>query len=119
MSNNQNLAALEHELNANVLKGDILGAFEKFYAETIVMQENMDPPCAGKDANRVREKAFVDSVQQIHKFELLGCAIGEGVTYSEWFMDISFKNGVRSARAQVSARRWKNGQVVHERFYYH
>jgi len=118
MTDVADLVALDHELNQAIQKGDILVAFEKYYADDIVMQENADPPCKGKAANREREKAFVDSVTQVHKIELLGSAAGKGLTYSEWMMDITYKNGVRAASYQVSARRWKNGKVISERFYY-
>jgi len=118
MEDQANLAALDQELNQMIQKGDILGAFEKFYADDVEMQENADPPFKGKAANWQREKAFVESVAQVHKIELLGSAAGQGVTYSEWMMDITYKNGSRAASHQVSARRWKNGQVIGERFYY-
>ncbi len=113
-----NLAALDDELNQAILAGDILGAFERFYAEDVQMQENSEPPCKGKAANRAREKAFVDSVGQVHEFKLLGSAVGDGITFSEWMMDITYKNGVRARSAQASARRWKAGKVASERFYY-
>lgn len=118
MASQPTIAALDHELNQRILKGDILGAFEAYYADDIEMRENAEPPCKGKAANREREKAFVDSVATIHAFELVGSGAGDGVTYSEWMMDITYKNGTRAASHQVSARRWKNGKVVSERFYY-
>jgi len=46
-------------LNAMILQGQILDAFEKFYAEDVVMQDNTKPPRIGKDANREHEKMFV------------------------------------------------------------
>ena len=40
--------ALIRQLNDQITKGDILGAFDKFYAENVTMQENarMRPPRA-------------------------------------------------------------------------
>ena len=118
MSNQSNLAELDRELNQLIANGDILGAFEKYYSDDVEMRENADPPCKGKAANRIREQAFVDSVGQVHAIKLVGSAVGDGVSYSEWMMDITYKNGARSASHQASARRWKNGKVVSERFYY-
>lgn len=118
MANSCDLAKLDEELNQMILAGDILGAFEKFYAEDVEMRENADPPCKGKAVNRQREIAFVDSVGRIHAIQLVGCAVGDDLTYSEWMMDITYKNGSRVASHQVSARRWKQGKVVSERFYY-
>lgn len=111
-------ASLESDLNAMILKGDILDAFEKFYAEDVVMQENADPPCRGKAANRVREQAFVESVATLHAIRLIGGATTGDRSYSEWELDVTFRNGQRARMSQCAARQWKNGQVIHERFYY-
>ncbi len=111
------LAALETQLNQLILDGRSLDAFERFYAEEIVMQENTAPPVVGKALNRERELAFFGSISD-SKISLLGSAVGDGVTYSEWIFELHFKDGRRIHMTEVSARRWKHGQVVHERFYY-
>lgn len=118
MSTSNSIAARDHELNQMILKGDILGAFEAFYAEDVEMSENAQPPCRGKAANRVREQAFVDSVGEVHAIQLLGSAVGDGVSFSEWMMDITYKGGARAQSHQAAVRRWKDGKVASERFYY-
>src|SRR5262245_45403626 len=117
-STQSNIAALDRELNQAILAGDILNAFEKFYADDIVMQENDTAPFVGKDVNRKREEEFVGSAQEFHGAELLGEAVNGNTSYSEWEYDVTFKNGTRTKLQQVASRRWKNGQVSHERFYY-
>ena len=118
MTDQSNPAAADQALNQAIQKGDILGAFETYYADDVVMQENDDPPRKGKFVNRDYEKAFVDSVAQLHSIKMLGSAVGDGISYSEWLFDMTFKNGTRAVSPQVSARRWKNGKVISERFYY-
>lgn len=81
------------------------------------MREGAAEPTVGKDANRRREEEFVSSVEQVHNVELLGEAIGDDRSYSEWIFDITFKDGQRVTFQQVAARRWRNGQVVEETFY--
>lgn len=112
------IAALDAELNATVLEGRILEAFEQFYAPAIVMQENNAPATTGKAANREREARFVESIEQFHQGLLLGSAVEGDTSFSEWLMDVTFKGGVRVKLEQVAVRRWKGDQVVHERFYY-
>src|SRR2546423_10766142 len=109
---------LDEQLNQQVLAGDILGAFDKFYADDVVMQENNDAPRVGKAENRKFEQAFLDSVEQFHGAKVLGSAVNGDLSYSEWEFDATYKGGGRVKAAQVAARRWKNGKVVHERFYY-
>ena len=113
-----NIAKLDHELNQAILSGDILNAFEKYYANDIVMQENDSEPFKGKEVNRKREEEFINSVEQFHGAKLLGEAVNGDVAFSEWEYDVTFKGGGQVKLQQVASRRWKNGQVVHERFYY-
>jgi len=112
------LATLDRQLNQAILAGDILNAFEKFYATDVVMQENDAQPFVGKDVNRKREQDFVNSVEQFHGAKLLGEAVNGDRSYSEWEYDVTFKGGTRTKLAQVAARLWRSGQVVQERFYY-
>jgi len=117
-ANNEQLILLEQELNRMLVAGDAIEAFERFYAEDIVMQENTDPPVVGKQANRLREEMFFGSITQFHSIELLGWAVRDSVSYSEWVYEMTLASGARVRMTEVSARRWRNGQIVHERFYY-
>lgn len=113
-----NIQQLDQELNDAILGGDIMGAFEKFYAEDVVMRENSADPTVGKDANREREKQFVESIAEFHGAGILAVAYGEDVSTSEWWMDVTFQDGNRKKLEQAVIRRWKDGLVAQERFYY-
>lgn len=113
-----NVARNEAELNAMIQNGEILAAFEKFYSDDVIMQENSEPPHNGKAANRVREQAFVDSVARVHGITLINSAVNGDVAFSEWVFDVTFREGTRTQLAQASVRRWKGDKVVNERFYY-
>ena len=112
------VSLLNDELDRMVLGGKAMDAFEKFYAEDVVMQENTSEPTAGKAANRQRELDFFAKVEQFHGMKIIGSAARGDRSYSEVEMDITFKGGVRVQMNQVCARQWKNGQIVNERFYY-
>jgi ketosteroid isomerase-like protein len=111
-------AELSKKLDDMVLSGKALEAFDELYAEDVVMQENSDAPFAGKALNRQREIDFFSSVAEFHSAQVLSSATEGDVTFSEWEMDITFKNGYRAKLSQVAVRRWKDGKIVHERFYY-
>src|ERR1700730_2492350 len=104
-----NVAKLDRELNQAILSGDILNAFDKYYANDVRMQENDAEPFIGKEVNRKREQEFVNSIEQFHDAKLLGEAVNGDVSYSEWEYDVTFKGGGRVKLQQVSARRWRNG----------
>src|SRR5580704_1851860 len=112
------VAALDRALNEAILSGKALEAFEQYYADDVVMQENSDAPRLGKDVNRKFEVEFFSSLAEFHEGKLVSSAVNGDVTFGEWFMDVSFKNGYRMKAAQVAVRRWKDGQIVNERFYY-
>lgn len=106
------------KLNEMILAGKALEAFDEFYADDVVMQENEDEPRVGKPTCRHAEVQFFSSIETFHGAKLLGSAVGDDLSYSEWAWDVTFKGGVRRKSTQVAARRWKNGKIVHERFYY-
>jgi ketosteroid isomerase-like protein len=112
------LKELVTDLNSMILQGNALEAFEKYYAEDVVMQENELPPTIGKDANREREKEFFSKVVEFRGADVKAVAIGDGVSMVEWFFDYTHKDWGRRTYHQVAVQRWKDGKIVHERFYY-
>jgi hypothetical protein len=112
------VATLDKQLNDQIAKGDILGAFDKFYAENVTMQENSDEPFAGKAINRKREEEFIASVQEFHSAKLLASAVNGDTSFGEWEFDATYKGGARIKMSEVAVRHWNNGQIVQERFYY-
>lgn len=106
------------KLNQAILTGKAMEAFEELYADVISMQENLDAPCVGKDANRAREIAFFGMVEAWHGATLLASAVHGDTSFSEWEFDVTYKGAPRATSRQVSVRRWQDGKVVDERFYH-
>ena len=52
-------------LHSMVLSGNSMQAFEKFYAEDCVVQENETPPRVGRTACRKFENEFFGSIQSV------------------------------------------------------
>ncbi len=113
-----NVQELDKQLNDDVLSGKVMEAFEKYYADDVVMQENSEAPRTGKAANRKAEEEFMASVEKWNSGKVTASAVNGDVSFSEWEMDITFKGGKNAKMSQVAVRRWKNGKVVHERFFY-
>ncbi len=114
----ENTKMLVEDLARMIGEGKILEAFEKYYAEDVVMQENEDAPRVGKDANRGYEEAFVNGVVEVHDAKTLGIAVGDNYSTIESFMDVTHKDWGRIARTQVAVQHWKDGKVISEKFYY-
>jgi ketosteroid isomerase-like protein len=113
------VAALDNDLNEKILTGKAMEGFEQYYADDVVMQENSDAPFEGKELNRKREIEFFESVAEWHGARLEAGAVNGDTTFGQWWMDVTFKNGYRYTNTQVAVRKWKDGKLVHERFFYH
>lgn len=106
------------DLNDLVLQGKALEAFDKYYHDDVVMQENENAPTIGKESNRKREEEFFSSITEFRGARPLKVSIGEDVTMVQWHYDYTHKDwGVRNY-TQVSVQEWKDGKIVKEQFFY-
>lgn len=107
-------------LNDMILQGKVLDGFEKYYADDVVMQENEGEERVGKEVCRGFEEAFVNGLTEFRGARVKAVAVNEedGVAMVEWFLDYTHKDWGSVTHDQVSVQRWKNGRIVHERFYY-
>ncbi|CAN5605062.1 hypothetical protein BH11MYX1_BH11MYX1_08070 [soil metagenome] len=113
-----NILELDTKMNELIYSGKAMEAFEEFYAEDIVMQENTEPEYVGKAFNRKREQDFFATVEAWHGGGVTANAANGDVSFSESHMDVTLKGVGRILMTQVTVRRWKDGKVVHERFYH-
>jgi ketosteroid isomerase-like protein len=113
-----NVGELNKKLDLAIFTGRAMEAFEELYDEDVVMQENSDEEHRGKALNRKREQDFFATVEQFHGGQVLASGHGGDVSFTESEMDVTLKGVGRIAIVQVAVRRWKNGKIVHERFYH-
>lgn len=106
------------QLNQMILEGKVLEAFEKFYDESVVMQDNDYPVRVGKDVNRQYEEAFVNGLTEFRGAKVINTIISDGIVAVEWWYDYTHKDYGTRNYTQLSVQRWKNGKIVEEKFYY-
>ncbi len=111
------IALLDAELNDMIRQGKALEAFEKFYAEGVIMMEN-DEAFEGKEANRKREQEFFGNIIEVHSVGITATAVNGNTSFCEQFFDATLRDGKRILMEEVAVRTWKDGKVVKERFYY-
>ncbi|AJR03945.1 SnoaL-like domain-containing protein [Siansivirga zeaxanthinifaciens] len=105
-------------LNDMILQGKALEAFDEFYHDDVVMQENDTPEFVGKEINRKREEAFFAAITEFRCAKPLKIAIGENTTMVEWHFDYTHKDlGIRNFN-QIAVQEWKDGKIIKEKFYY-
>ena len=68
--------------------------------------------------NKPKQTGVTCDYCEWHGAKVEASAINGDTTFSQWWMDITFKNGYRYTNTQVAVRKWKDGKIVHERFFY-
>lgn len=106
------------DLHRYIREGRHIEALNEFYDRAVMMQENANPLTIGLDANIERENQFFKNVKEWKGFEVKSFAVGDGVTFYEAVVDFIATNGQLVHQEQVTVAKWRNGKIVHERFYY-
>ena len=107
-----------YDLNDLVLQGRALEAFEKYYHDEVIMQENEKSPTIGKEANRQREKEFFSAITEFRSAKPVKITIGEGISMVQWVYDYTHRDWGLRNYSQVSVQEWKDGKIIKEQFFY-
>lgn len=106
------------QLNQMALNGEALDAFEKFYHDEVVMQENESTPTVGKNSNRKREQEFFSKITDFRYAQVVALAVEGNTSFVVWKYDYTHQDwGVRNY-TQVSMQTWKDGLIIKEQFFY-
>lgn len=105
-------------LQEYIRSGRILDAMREFYAPDVRMQENANPPTKGLEPNIEREKQFLSQVKEWKGYEVKSLAADGDTVFVESTIDFIGTNDEPVHMEQVSVQRWRDGKIVHERFYY-
>ena len=113
-----NLQQRLNDLFGYIRQGKIIEAMNEFYDKDTMMQDNANPPTKGLAVNIEREKQFMSGVKEWKGFNVTASAVGDDVTFYECNLDYIATSGQPVHMEQVVVAKWKNGKIVHERFYY-
>ncbi len=103
-------------------KGQLFDAFEKYYAENVVMEDiGENNRRIGKAACRIHELEFMNAVEAFLGMGVDGFTVsadGATVMIENW-LELQFKGAPAPIKmAQVAVQQWENGLIVNERFYH-
>lgn len=106
------------DLNRLILEGRILDAFDRYYADDVVMVED-GKRREGKEANREYEEAFVNGLTEFRGAEVRQIAVNTevNVAFVEWWMDFTHEEWGDVELHQVAVQQWRDGEIVHEQFF--
>ena len=108
------------ECHKMVGEGQMLEAFEKFYHDDVVMVEATGEVREGKDVSREFEKQWLEGIKEMHDGGIRSINANESAatTSVESWIDVTMQDGNRVKMEEVAVQKWKDGQIIHERFYY-
>ncbi len=118
MTTIQTIAELDAQVNDAIMSGTALEAFETFYHEDVVMQENDAEPTIGKAANREREQAFFAAITEFRGGKVVATGVGGDTSFSQWHFDYTHSEWGARSYHQVAVRTWRDGKIIREVFYY-
>lgn len=102
---------------------DIFDAVDAYYHDDITLVEATGETVHGKETQKDRIREWQASVEEVHGGEIRAIAAhetapGTGVVFIETATDATFKGAGRMEIEEVAVQHWRDGKVVHERFYY-
>ena len=119
-STTTDIAQRVRDLVGYIQQGRIIDAMYEFYAPDVRMQENDNPPTVGLEANVERERKFVDSVRQWKRFDVasIGVDAERGKAFVQSELEFDGVDGKTYRTDQIAVQAWRDGKIVHEKFYY-
>ena len=110
------LQQLAEALDAQILKGDIVGAFEKFAAENCITKSNPQDITRNKAQKLEILGWFFSNIAATNRIERLAFQAGDNTTESQFVFEFVTKQGQPLVYNEVIRRTWADGKVVEEQY---
>jgi hypothetical protein len=111
------LNQLVDALDAQVVKGDIIGAFDQFAADNCVTFSTPENKTTAKAQKLEALRWFFNNVASVNRIERLAAQAGKDTTDSQFVFDFTEKSGNQLVFSEVIRRTWKNDKVVAEQYF--
>lgn len=102
-------------------QGQFTEAFEELYADDVVSCEPDGFPNArleGKEAVRLKEKQFNESVKEFHGVEISEPIVAENFFAVSMNMDVTFQESPRMKMEEICVYNVKDGKISKEEFFF-
>jgi large subunit ribosomal protein L17 len=111
------LNQLVEAMDAQVVSGDIFGAFEQFAAENVITHSNPDDITRSKAEKRQGLRWFLDNVARTNHIERHAVSfVGDNETHSQFTFDFVNHAGQPLVYNEIIRRVWADGKVVEEQY---
>ena len=114
-----NLERLQ-DLYDRMSQGQMMEAFEDYYAENVQVTEANGEVRDGKQAQRSAIQQWQGMIKEMHGMGNGSPMSNEasGQTSIESWFEATFQDGNRMKMEEVCVQNWQDGKIVKERFYY-
>ncbi len=109
------------DIYAMLGQGQLLDAFDKYYAENVRMEEVGESVKEGKVVCREAEVNFLNAIESFNGMgvDAITSSADGNTTMVEVWMDINFKGAPsNTVMKQVAVQKWNEGLIVEEKFYH-
>ncbi|MCS7035611.1 MAG: hypothetical protein RMJ33_11555 [Saprospiraceae bacterium] len=110
------IAQLVEALDAEILKGNIAGAFEQFAAEDCVTWSNPEHKTTSKAQKMEILGWFFQNIARVNRVERPAVQVDGDVTQSQFVFDFTNRQGENLVYHEVIRRVWKDGKVIEEQY---
>lgn len=111
-----NVQQLVEALDARILKGDIVGAFNEFAADNCVTLSTPENITRSKDQKLEILNWFFQNIATVNRIERPALQVTGDVTDSQFVFDFVNRQGENLVYSEVIRRTWKNGKMVEEQY---
>jgi len=105
-------------LIAMVEQGKYVEAIREFYAEDASMQENDEPPRAGRDRLIEHEWRMLSAHKEARTLPGSSFLLDGDRVVVHWVFEFTRLDGTRFRMDELAHQRWRGDRIVEERFYY-
>jgi hypothetical protein len=107
-----------HRFIAKVEANAHVDAIEEFYAPHASMQENEQPPRAGRDALVANESRVLSRAKSVNSECLRPVFVNGDHVVIRWVFQFEFQDGARTRLDELAYQRWEGDRIVEEKFFY-
>ena len=113
---NQALAGHIKEMVRMVNGGDVMSLYERYYAPDVVMKSPDEPYLRGRQDCLDEHRSFFAALRHFDA-QVLNVTYSEPVSMLEVRYRLETLEGMRISLRGVAVHEWRDGLIVHERFY--
>ncbi len=92
--------------------------YEQFYDENVIVQENSQPLRVGRAISIERQHRMNANVKEVHDFKIGAVLVDGDRSVIEMQLEITIVDGYRIRIEELGLQTWRNGRIIHERYFY-